>query len=226
MLTIGDVASIEALAKTRMTMVVAGTAAARAAYEAVVTCAWMLAPNDGFERDRRWMALFLDERAYWSRMSEEAKARGDGQPVVDAMEAEVKRIQQIIDQVEPQFDERGLPQIRRLPTVDERLEGIGERGSYLLYKTACQLVHPSTRALAQVRDLVSTHNKKHDEAKHGWRTKPSDWTTAFLLGIHAMRLGLETLGQRLQPTKQLSSEVRQLHDAAVVAVQAMALQGP
>ena len=60
-LAIGNAAAVEVLAKADFRLVVAGTAAARAAYEEVVTCAWMLAPDDLAERDRRWMALYVDE---------------------------------------------------------------------------------------------------------------------------------------------------------------------
>jgi hypothetical protein len=226
MLAIGDVASIEVLAKTRLTLVVAATAAARSAYETVATCSWMLAPNHGYERDRRWMALFLDERAYWTRMADEARSRNDGQPVIDAIEAEVTRIQAIIDNVQPQFDKHGLPPMKRMPTFDQQLDEIGERANYVLYKTASQLVHPSTRGLSQVRDLVSTHTDHNANAIYEWRTRPRDWTTGLMLGIHAMRLGLETLSHRLLPAKQVNSEIRQLHDAAMVTVQAITLLGP
>ena len=63
-LAIGNVAAIETLAKTDVRFVMAGTAAARAAYEVVVTATWMVATTDLAERDRRWMALFLDERKF------------------------------------------------------------------------------------------------------------------------------------------------------------------
>jgi hypothetical protein len=222
MLAVGAVESVQILARANVATVVAGTAAARAAYEAVVTCTWMLAPSDPYERESRWMTLFLDERTYWARMAEEAKTRKDDQPVVDAMDAEVQRIQRIIDNVQPQFVQRGLPPMRRLPNRDEQLNEIGERNTYVLYKTACQLVHPTIRALAQVRDLAASHSGKADEALYHWRTAPRDWTTAMLLAIHALRLGLNTVGHQLGPGKQLSSEFRALHDAAVFAVLKMA----
>src|SRR6266851_9309733 len=160
MLAVGAVESVQVLARANVATVVAGTAAARAAYEAVATCTWMLAPSDPYERERRWMALFLDERSYWTRMADEAKTRKDGQPLIDAMDAEVQSIQRIIDKVHSQFVRRGLPPMRRLPSLDEQLNEIGERNTYVLYKTACQLVHPSIRALSQVRDFAASHSGK------------------------------------------------------------------
>jgi len=222
MLAVGAVESVQILARANVATVVAGTAAARAAYEAVVTCTWMLAPSDPFERDRRWMALFHDERAYWTRMALEAKTRNDTDQVIDAMDAEVTRIQRIIDKVQPNFDARGLPPMRRLPTLDDQLNEIGERGTYVLYKTACQLVHPTIRALSQVRDMPASHSGEADAALYQWRTEPGDWAIALLLAIHALSLGMNTVGQQLGAGKQLSMEFRVLHDAAVNATRTMA----
>jgi hypothetical protein len=61
-LAIANAAAIETLAQENIHLVIAGTAAGRSAYEGVVTCAWMLAPDDPTERDRRWMGLFGEER--------------------------------------------------------------------------------------------------------------------------------------------------------------------
>ena len=78
-LAIADVAAVEFLATKDVRLIVPATAAARAAYEVVITCAWMLASADLAERDRRWMAMFLDERKYWRRLLMEAEARKDEQ---------------------------------------------------------------------------------------------------------------------------------------------------
>jgi len=223
MLAIGAVESVEILAKANLATVIAGTAAARAAYEAVVTCAWMLAPNDSYERERRWMALFLDERAYWKRMSDEALSRKDSQETVDAIQAEVDRVHRLIDRVQPQFDSRGLPPMQRLPTVEDRLDEIGDRTTYVLYKNASQLVHPSIRSLRQVRDLASSHGSTAAEATYRWRTTPRDWTAALLLAIHALRLGLDTAVQKLGAGCELSAEFRQLHDIAIAAARTMVI---
>ena len=63
-LAIGNVAAIETLARADPRLGIAATAAGRSAYEGIVTLAWMLAPDDLAERDRRWMALFFEERAF------------------------------------------------------------------------------------------------------------------------------------------------------------------
>ena len=169
------------------------------------------------------MALFLDERAYWKRMSDEALSRKDSQETVDAIQAEVDRVHRLIDRVQPQFDSRGLPPMQRLPTVEDRLDEIGDRTTYVLYKNASQLVHPSIRSLRQVRDLASSHGSTAAEATYRWRTTPRDWTAALLLAIHALRLGLDTAVQKLGAGCELSAEFRQLHDIAIAAARTMVI---
>lgn len=226
-LAIANVAAIETLATKNVHFVIAGTAAGRAAYEGVITCAWMLAPDDLTERDRRWMGLFMDERAYWARMVSEAAERGDTPVILDALNAEVARVDAIIAEVTPQFASLGAQPLRRLPTVDERMEQVGQGRNYVLYKTACQLVHPTTRALAQARDLHTTHRQGVEAATYSYRTTARDWTIAFLLGAESLAFGLETIGRRLaQPARTLNPEVAALCDAVVARTQAMTLIPP
>jgi hypothetical protein len=221
-LVMGDVAAIELLGETNIHFVIAGTAAARAAYETVVTCAWMLTPDSSGERDRRWMALFKDEYAYWTRMVEEAVTRKDQEPIVQDLKAEVSRVEQIISNVGPQLQALGLAPMQRMPALDERLQEVGQERNYVLYKTACQYVHPTTRALATVRDLYPAHSDEVRDVTYQWRMTARDWTTALLLGAESLAFGLETLGSRLQPAQKLTTEVVELFNAVASRVRAMA----
>jgi hypothetical protein len=107
--------------------VIPATGAARSAFESVVTAAWMVAPDDAAERDRRWLALFVEERSYWKRMVEEAKERKDTAQVIADLEQEHARADQILAEVKPQFDAIGSPQPEKLPTMDLRLEAVQRR---------------------------------------------------------------------------------------------------
>jgi len=226
-LAIANAAAIETLALENIHLVIAGTAAGRSACEGVITCAWMLAPDDPTERDRRWMGLFGEERAYWARMVQEANERGDTQVIVDALNDEVARVDAIIANVTPQFQALGVEPLRKFPTFDERLEQVGQGRNYVLYKTACQFVHPTTRALATVRDLHATHSTDSGSATYRYRTTARDWTSAFLLGAESLAFGLETVSRRLeQPARALSPEVVALFNAVVARTQAMTLTRP
>lgn len=195
-LAIANVAAIETLGKTNVHFVVAGTAAARAAYEEVVTAAWMVGTDDIAERERRWMALFVDERKFWRKMIDEAVKRKDADVFVKNLEDEERRVQAIIDAVQPQLTAVGAGAVARMPDFEERLEQVGQP-HYLVYKTACQFTHPATRSLSLVRDIQAAHSQDVAIATYGYRTTERDWTTAVLLGTESLWFGLDTLATRL-----------------------------
>lgn len=226
-MALANVAGVETLAKSNLHLVIAGTAAGRAAYEAVITCAWMLEPTDLTERDRRWMGLFVEERAYWIRMVKEATTRGDTAAIVDTLIAEVARVDDIIANVTPQFQALNAKPLGKLPSMDDRIQEVGQGRTYVVYKTACQLVHATTRSLATVRDLHTTHKQGGNTASYHYRTRPHDWITAFLLSSESLAFGLETLsGRLLQPAQPLSPDIAALADAVVARTQVMALIPP
>lgn len=70
-------------------------------------------------------------------------------PILQSLQAEVQRVEAIIAEVGPQLAAVGAGVPQRLPAFDERLEQVGQGHQYVVYKTACQWVHPTTRALAQ-----------------------------------------------------------------------------
>jgi hypothetical protein len=115
----------------------------------------------------------------------------------------------------------------KLSTMDDRIQQDGQGRSYVVYKTACQLVHATTRSLATVRDLHTTHKQGAGTASYQYWTRPHDWITAFLLSSESLAFGLETLsGKLLQPPEPSSSDIAALADAVVARTQVMALIPP
>ena len=192
-LAVGNVAAIETLARAGVRFVMAGTAAARAAYEVVVTATWMVATSDLAERERRWMALFMDERKFWRRVVEDAIKQHEPDDFLHAMEAEVQRLDKIIATVQPQLDAVGAGRIKPMPQLDDLLDQIGKPDHYVMYKAAAQLVHPANRALAQVRDGQATHTEEVPVATYSYRTTERDWKFAIILGAVSLFMGVETL---------------------------------
>lgn len=208
-LAIGNVAAIETLAKADVRFVMAGTAAARAAYEVVVTATWMVATSDLAERERRWMALFMDEGKFWRRILEDAIKQQESDDFVKSMEAEVQRVSAIIAAVQPQLDALGAGPIKPTPPFEELLEQIGKPDLYVMYRLACQFVHPANRALAQVRDGEATHTEEVPVATYSYRTTEHEWKTSILLGAASLFMGLETLAAWLKgaPVSQRTAGV-------------------
>lgn len=196
-LAYGDVAAIATLAKADPRYVVPATAAARAAYEAVATAAWLVWTPDLGERDRRWLSLFVDEDKFWKVAIREAIARNDPQALIDELTEQQKRSAGIVAQVTPQLAAVGAGQARPMPKFDDLLAQIGQP-HYVVYKTACQIVHPATRGLSLVRDLFAAHSNDVPVTTYGYRTTEKDWTTAVLLGAESMWFALDMLARWLK----------------------------
>lgn len=223
-LAIADVAAVESLSSD-VRWVVPAAGAARSAYESAVTAAWMLEPLDLAERDRRWMAIFADEAAYWSRLVEAATERADPMAVVDALRAEVTRVDAIIREVQPQLDAVSAGAISRMPSIEQRLKDVGQERHYATYRSSCQLVHPASRALAQVRDLTEAHDNEAPMATYGFRTRPRDWTPTLLLAAEALAFGTMRMLAQSPPRTRVVNQVAQLFNDTVSSVRVI-LQSP
>lgn len=154
----------------------------------------MVWTQDLGERDRRWLALFVDEEKFWKVAIREAVARNDSQAIIDDLAAEQKRVATIITEVTPQLAAIGIGPATSMPKFDNLLAQVGQP-HYVVYKTACQFVHPATRGLALVRDLQAAHSNDVPIATYGYRTTERDWTTAVLLGAESIWFGLDTLAR-------------------------------
>jgi hypothetical protein len=82
------------------------------------------------------------------------------------------------------------PAASKLKPVRDRFYGV--------YRSACQLVHPASEALALVRD-VHDHAEGRPLAGFGFRARARHWTSALLLAAEALGFGLETLATRVDP---------------------------
>lgn len=197
-LALSNVAAVEHLGRAAMGFVVPATAAARSAFEAVVTAAWMVGPDEVAERERHWITLFLEERSYWRAMVEQHRER-QPEEVVALLRSEEERVGAFVDAVVPQLQAAGIPEpARKMPKIEDRLVDVGKGSFHAVYKTACQLVHPASEALALVRD-VHDHAEGRPLAGFGFRAQARHWTSALLLAAEALGFGLETLARRVDP---------------------------
>lgn len=62
----------------------------------------------------------------------------------------------------------------------------GQDKHYVTYKAACQLMRPTTRMLAHVRDLHAAHSDQGPIAECRFLTIDSDWTTELSLSAEAL----------------------------------------
>ena len=138
MLAIRHVSGVVAIARASHLLLPAAEVAARAAYEASVRAAWMILPEDPFDREARWTTHLLGEVAYLDKEIIEGKAMG----INTSSSEERKRIlSDIGEAISKELVGRGHPPKRGLPNIPQMLEEIDERKTYPLYSLLCQTAH-------------------------------------------------------------------------------------
>lgn len=133
------VIGVVTLARADFNLLPSAEVAARAAYEASVRAAWMLAPPTHFEQEARWATHLRGEVDYLEKEIRERKEVMG----IDMTGTEQRRdaIGNFCESVSKLIEERGPPPARRLPRIPEMLQDIGERKTYQIYSLLCQTAH-------------------------------------------------------------------------------------
>jgi len=226
MLVVSHARGVELLAEADVNLVMPAAAAARSAYEAAVLAAWLLRPDDAPNRDRRWLALLVDERRFWRHMGDEFKGRPDGMDAERLMGEEHDRVDAMLKVAEAQLIAAGLTAPQSVPGYEALLKDLGKRdGDYFMYRHLCQLVHPKAKALSHVRSMAN-HGHEDPDARYGFHTRPGDWAMTIGVTAGALWLCVETLAARMSPTMVISSEADSAWRRITEAVQRLAALPP
>jgi hypothetical protein len=138
MLATRHVLGVVAIARAGYLLLPAAEVIARAAYEASVRAAWMVSPEDPFDREARWATHLLGEVIYLEKEILEGKAMG-----IDMSSSEQRKglLSDICDAISRELVERGHPPKRGLPPIPQMLKDIDERRTYPLYSLLCETAH-------------------------------------------------------------------------------------
>jgi hypothetical protein len=132
------VSGVVSIARAGYLLLPAAEVAARAAYEASVRVAWMLSPEDPFDREARWATHLLGEITYLEKEIQEGEVMG-----IDTSSTQQRRdgLLEFCDAVSRLLVQRGHPPKRGLPPIPDMLKEIGERKTYPIYSLLCQTAH-------------------------------------------------------------------------------------
>jgi hypothetical protein len=213
-------AAVELLADNDVAFAIAAGGPARAAWEAAVNAAWLVAPLDVASRDRRWLGLLLSERAYWESLKEEFETMNRGSSAIAASEGEIQRLTQIISAAEPQLKKFRIKRPRRVPDFRGRLTALKKERQYFMWSQASQYVHPGNRALEQFRSLKE-HGSNTPTATFEIRTTRREWSLVIGLSGEAIMLCGEALA-RLTPPGALTAEALAVWKRLIAEVQVLA----
>ncbi len=226
MLVVSHARGVELLAGADVLLLMPAAAAARSAYEAAVTTAWLVQPDDAAHRDHRWLALLVDERRFWRQMGDEFKGRPDGADAERLMRVEHDRVDAIIKVAEPQLAAAGVAAPQQVPGYEALLKDLGKRDrDYFMYRQICQVVHPKAKALSHVRSMAN-HGHEDPDARYGYSTRPGDWALTIGVTAGALWLSAKTLASRMNPSMAISAEALAAWERITEAVQRLAALPP
>ncbi|HMD90005.1 MAG TPA: DUF5677 domain-containing protein [Anaerolineaceae bacterium] len=168
--------------KKDLCLLAPGEALARPAFEIAVRLLWMLAPNDPFEREARWIAHLKNEEENRENMAkfwqEIGKAQGE-----DITLQDVRKFREGISNL---LLEKGYHPLEKMPSLRRMMKDIHEEEKYIVYMILCQSTHGTHIATWKYR-----RNLGCSEIAGEFIT-PKDW----VLGIRIILYSLIISGKR------------------------------
>lgn len=181
-LLIRHVEGVINLARHDLVLLPPAMAAARAAFETAVRALWMLAPEDPFEREVRWLAGLAEYERYYDNLAKEYDKLG-------VQSADAREFHQMIEDFRLNVQhmlptEYGL--LPGLPNHRQMLAAIGNVDGYAQYIVASNHTHPTQVA-------TSLYRRHFGMSKEfGEFIQANHWHAVFLLCAFA----LHTTGAR------------------------------
>jgi hypothetical protein len=136
-LVIQDIEAILTLARTDLVTLPAANVLARSVFEIALKAAWIVQPDDPFEREVRWLAHLGEEERLLKAASESATRNGGNPAIFQQKGALIRDFRTGVARALP----AGYSQLRGNPSVEKMLQDFGQEQTYTLYRLLAQYVH-------------------------------------------------------------------------------------
>jgi Family of unknown function (DUF5677) len=136
-LVIRDIEAILALARTDLVLLPSANVLARAVFEIALKAAWMVQPDDPFDREVRWLAHLAEEERLHKAISESVTKSGGDPVVFKERHAQIKEFRAGVAKILPS----GYSELKGNPGVERMLENLDQKHMYSLYRLLAQYVH-------------------------------------------------------------------------------------
>jgi hypothetical protein len=197
-----QVEGVITLAESDLVLLPSAMVLTRSVFEAAAKCMWMLAPEDPFNREVRWLAHLQSEEDF---LRKAADLSDRGGPSEDAAKNR-SRAEQFRD-FRTQFIAKlptGYCPLVKLPNMFEMLDSVGEAHKYLIYVWGCQYAHGTHAAVGLYRKHLG------NKMEFGEYIRLRDWYFCLIVSWWSLigpgNLFLQRMGgdHRLFPTVELS----------------------
>jgi len=168
-LVVRDVEAITELARLDLVLVPAANVLARAVFEIAVKAAWMVTPDDPFDREVRWLAHLEEEERMHDRIAGKVTRLGGNPANLEKDRDTIKRFRKDVERVLP----AGYSPLPGNPSVEQMLEDIGQKQVYSFYTLLCAYVHGGHASTSLYRRNLGTFRED------GEFIEPGSWHLAL-----------------------------------------------
>ena len=207
-LVVRDIEAIIELAKIDLVLVSAANILARAAFEIAVKAAWMVTPDDPFEREVRWLAHLQEEERMHERIAGRVAQFGGNPASFQQQRDNIRAFRTgVIDVLPP-----GYTPLPGNPSVEQMLGDIGQKRVYSIYTLLAAYVHGSHSATSLYRRNLGTF-KEHGEFVDAESWYLALWTsskTLHVLGSYVLDHLKATNPESISDDQQIEDELHLL----------------
>lgn len=182
-LAIRDTEAILTLARTDLVLLPSANVLARAVFEIAVKSAWMVQPDDPFDREVRWLAHLEEEERLHRAVSESVTKSGGDPTLFKELHAQIRDFRTGVARALP----AGYAELPGNPGVEGMLENLGQKQMYFLYRLLAQYVHGGHAATWLYRKGLGTFKRG------GEFISPSAWHTP----LHTAWKNLQIFGESI-----------------------------
>jgi hypothetical protein len=136
-LVIRHIEAILALVRTDLVLLPSANVLTRAVFETALKAAWMVQPDDPFNREVRWLAHLTEEERLHKAVSESVAKSGRNSALFIERHAQIREFRAGVAKVLPP----GYSELPGNPSVETMLQALGQKQMYFLYRVLAQYVH-------------------------------------------------------------------------------------
>ncbi|MFT3894076.1 MAG: DUF5677 domain-containing protein [Anaerolineales bacterium] len=168
-LIIRNIEAVITLAREDLVLLPSAMILTRSVFEMAMKTLWMLAPQDVFNREVRWLAQLQTEEEYYDRVSRQLHKLGLDNSKAVRMRDEVSAFRIAVTNVLPP----PYTPISKVPNLAELMKDINEGSKYSFYTFLCQYSHGSHVATSIYRRGLGT------KKEFGEYIAAKDWGLVF-----------------------------------------------
>lgn len=164
-LIIRNVEGVSLLAQNDLVLFPAAMTLARTAFETAIRLLWIIAPDEPFQREVRWLAHLKGEENFYERFAKRISELGVSNFEILKTRQQISNFREGVENLLPE----NYPPLNQIPDLAAMMKSLKKDEKYLAYIVLSQFAHGCHNATGLFRKNLG--NKK----EFGEFIKPDDW---------------------------------------------------